>query len=188
MSKIRLTPNASGTGTVTLTVPSTSTDRTVTLPDNTGTILTTESTTTFKTPIVNLAGSNDTSSSSSFTLKKITTWVTSGSKYIDPDNIYDSTNHRIVPTVAGYYWASMMSAVSTTDRTLGVILFSGASDNYFGNQNWDQGNTMNYAPDTYTAIGYCDGVDDYIEFYSRCNSASRSVESLNAQCYLIRST
>ena len=39
MSKIRLTPNASGTGTVTLTVPSTSTDRTLTLPDNTGTVL-----------------------------------------------------------------------------------------------------------------------------------------------------
>ena len=32
MSKIRLTPNASGTGTVTLTVPSTNTDRTITLP------------------------------------------------------------------------------------------------------------------------------------------------------------
>ena len=44
MSKIRLTPNASGTGTVTLTVPSTSTDRTLTLPDNTGTVLTNGST------------------------------------------------------------------------------------------------------------------------------------------------
>ena len=38
MSKIRLTPNASGTGTVTLTVPSTSTDRTITLPDATTTL------------------------------------------------------------------------------------------------------------------------------------------------------
>ena len=38
MSKIRLTPNASGTGTVTLTVPSTSTDRTITLPDATVTL------------------------------------------------------------------------------------------------------------------------------------------------------
>ena len=41
MSKIRLTPNASGTGTVTLTVPSTSTDRTITLPDSTGNVVTT---------------------------------------------------------------------------------------------------------------------------------------------------
>jgi len=41
VSKIRLTPNASGTGTVTLTVPSTSTDRTITLPDNSGNVITT---------------------------------------------------------------------------------------------------------------------------------------------------
>ena len=50
MSKIRLTPNASGTGTVTLTVPSTSTDRTVTLPDETGTVITTTSTVAPKVP------------------------------------------------------------------------------------------------------------------------------------------
>ena len=41
MSKIRLTPNASGTGTVTLTVPSTNTDRTISLPDTAGNVVTT---------------------------------------------------------------------------------------------------------------------------------------------------
>ena len=49
MSKIRLTPNASGTGTVTLTVPSTSTDRTVTLPNATGTLLDNSNNTFFAT-------------------------------------------------------------------------------------------------------------------------------------------
>ena len=43
MSKIRLTPNASGTGTVTLSAPSTSTDRTLTLPDSSGDIITSSS-------------------------------------------------------------------------------------------------------------------------------------------------
>jgi len=64
VSKIRLTPNASGTGTVTLTVPSTSTDRTVTLPDNTGTVITTESTVPSKVPTfqVYLNSSQNTSS------------------------------------------------------------------------------------------------------------------------------
>ena len=38
MSKIRILPNASGTGTVTLSAPSTSTDRTITLPDKVGII------------------------------------------------------------------------------------------------------------------------------------------------------
>ena len=41
MSKIRLTPNASGTGTVTLTVPSTNTNRTISLPDAAGDVVTT---------------------------------------------------------------------------------------------------------------------------------------------------
>jgi len=43
MSKISLTPNASGTGTLTIAAPNTSTDRTLTLPDETGTVLTSTS-------------------------------------------------------------------------------------------------------------------------------------------------
>ena len=39
MSKIKLTGNASGTGVLTVTAPNTSTDRTITLPDATGTLL-----------------------------------------------------------------------------------------------------------------------------------------------------
>jgi hypothetical protein len=40
MSKIALSPNASGSAVFTLAAPNTDTDRTLTLPDNTGTILT----------------------------------------------------------------------------------------------------------------------------------------------------
>ena len=43
MSKIALTPNASGTGTLTIAAPNTSTDRTINLPDETGSIITTGS-------------------------------------------------------------------------------------------------------------------------------------------------
>jgi hypothetical protein len=45
MSKISLTPNAAGTGTFTIAAPGTNTDRTLTLPDNSGTVLTTATTT-----------------------------------------------------------------------------------------------------------------------------------------------
>lgn len=38
MSKIALTPNASGTGTLTIAAPNTNTDRTLTLPDAAGTV------------------------------------------------------------------------------------------------------------------------------------------------------
>ena len=43
MSKIRLQGNSSGSGVLTLTAPNTSTDRTVTLPNSTGTLLDTTS-------------------------------------------------------------------------------------------------------------------------------------------------
>ena len=46
MSKITLSGNASGTGTLTLASPNTNSDRTLTLPDSTGTIATAESTLT----------------------------------------------------------------------------------------------------------------------------------------------
>jgi len=44
MSKVKIQGNASGTGVVTLTAPNTDTDRTITLPDSTGTILDSTST------------------------------------------------------------------------------------------------------------------------------------------------
>lgn len=47
MSKISLTPNATGSANFTIASPATSTDRTLTLPDNTGTILTSASNTNF---------------------------------------------------------------------------------------------------------------------------------------------
>lgn len=43
MSKIALSGNASGTGVLTIAAPNTNSDRTLTLPDNTGTLLTTAS-------------------------------------------------------------------------------------------------------------------------------------------------
>ena len=40
MAKVKITGHASGTGILTVTAPNTSTDRTITLPDATGTLLT----------------------------------------------------------------------------------------------------------------------------------------------------
>ena len=50
MSKIALTPNASGSGTFTIASPNSNTDRTLTLPDEAGTVLTSAS----SIPVANL--------------------------------------------------------------------------------------------------------------------------------------
>lgn len=69
MSKISVTPNASGTGTFTIASPNSNTDRTLTLPDNTGTVLTSASNTNFPAgsvlQVVQATYSTQTTSSSS---------------------------------------------------------------------------------------------------------------------------
>ena len=52
MSKVKIEGNASGTGTFTIASPDSSTDRTITLPDNTGNLLTNNS----DLPAANLTG------------------------------------------------------------------------------------------------------------------------------------
>lgn len=52
MSKVKIEGNASGTGTFTLTTPNSNTDRTFTLPDATGDLLTSNS----DLPAANLTG------------------------------------------------------------------------------------------------------------------------------------
>jgi hypothetical protein len=60
MSKISITPNASGTGVFTISSPATNTDRTLTLPDEAGTVLTSASSLTSAnlTGTVTVSGSN----------------------------------------------------------------------------------------------------------------------------------
>lgn len=53
MSKIALTPNASGTGTFTLAAPNSNTNRTITLPDSDGTLLASGSSITVSSATVN---------------------------------------------------------------------------------------------------------------------------------------
>lgn len=100
MSKIRLTPNASGTGTVTLTVPSTSTDRTVTLPDETGTVVTSESSDR-KFPLLAVSYARDVSAGNTVSFEMNTSYTPS----VDTHSGWNSSTHRYTPTVPGYYKA-----------------------------------------------------------------------------------
>ena len=71
MSQIKLSSNASGTGIFTLASPATNTNRTLTLPDNTGTILTSATTTGFPAgsvlQVVSATKTDTFSTSSSYT-------------------------------------------------------------------------------------------------------------------------
>lgn len=77
MSKISLTPNASGTGNFTIASPNSNTDRTLTLPDNTGTILTSASNTNFPAgSVLQVVAMNTTTATSTSGTSFVNTAVT----------------------------------------------------------------------------------------------------------------
>ncbi len=68
MAKVKIQGNASGTGVLTITAPNTSTDRTITLPDTTGTLLDENS----SVPAANLTGTVADARISALTASKLT--------------------------------------------------------------------------------------------------------------------
>jgi hypothetical protein len=97
MSKVQLQGNVSGTGVFTIASPNSNTDRTLTLPDNTGTILTSASSVTQNSGPAFSGKSNviQTISSGSFTQ------VAFQLEEFDTNNNFSS--NTFTPNVAGYY-------------------------------------------------------------------------------------
>jgi len=99
MSQVKISGNASGTGVLTIAAPNTNTDRTLSLPDNTGDILTTASTTTSKVPLF----WKKNSSTQTITYGVFTKVQFDGTSGFDTGSYWDATNHRYTPQLAGYY-------------------------------------------------------------------------------------
>jgi hypothetical protein len=98
MSKVQLQGNASGTGVFTLASPNSNTDRTLTLPDNTGTVLTTASNLSGLTgvgkvlQVVRASSATDVTSTSA-------TYVTALTANITPT----SSSSKILVMAQGYF-------------------------------------------------------------------------------------
>jgi len=128
VSKIRLTPNASGTGTVTLTVPSTSTDRTITLPDETGTLQPSPSASK-----VGFRVSNNTvtivNSATDYTIPYANdsgSTISSGTRF-DLGNNFNTTTYKFIVPVTGYYMltnTTFTTSASDSARYIRLRLFN----------------------------------------------------------------
>ena len=96
MSKIKIQGNASGTGVVTLTAPNTNTDRTITLPDSTGSILMTDGD---GSALTNLPASGFTSST-----------------FLDQGTLFsrDSANTLHIPDLGGVVNGTLVEVATTT--------------------------------------------------------------------------
>jgi len=182
MSQIKLSPNASGTGVFTIDAPNSNTNRTFSLPDETGTVLTTESSVPLgkiATPVVKLIGDSGQTTSGTVMGSKIVTFDESHSDHVDTHNFFNSSTNRIVPTIAGYYFVSFSIEILSANRS-GPTMIGTSID--FRNDNA----SFSSLPTTISNIAYFNGTDTYTQFNSRSSPGSRTIDFAQVSFMLVR--
>jgi len=161
MSKVALSSNALGTGTFTIASPNSNTDRTLTLPDNTGTILTTA---TAGVPVNGPAFSAYPSGNQNITTTTFTKVALQLESFDTAGAFDNSTNYRFTPLIAGYYQVNWVATFLTTAAPAGT--FSALFKNG-GNIQWTQssGNSNAYPSMAASRLVYLNGSTDYLELY-----------------------
>jgi len=177
MSKVKIAGHASGSGTLTIQAPDTSSSRTITLPDATGTLLNSDGDGSSLTGIAGNTPCFQATNSADQTGLADNTWtkVEFDTEAFSIGGTYDdTTNYRWTPGVAGkYYIAFHVSGLSTDTsahkETLWIIYKNGvAVDETKGylNQmvNYGMGGNL-------TAHAIIDlDADDYVEAYAKNNT------------------
>ncbi len=162
--------NSSGGGSVTLTVPSTASDFTATIPANTGTVVTTGSSAVVTQAMLasNVAGNGPAFSayrSTNQSINNVTlTKVQCDTEEFDTNSNYDnSTNYRFTPTVAGYYQVNGEIRMAGSAATLIATIYKNGSEFKRGIQTGNAGSTGQAV--NVSALIYLNGSSDYIELY-----------------------
>ena len=164
MSAVQIQGNAAGTGTQTIAAPNTNTNQTLTLPDNTGTLLSTASTFAGTGPAFSAYSNNtQTITSGAAPVKiNINTKTTPG---FDTNSNFDTTNYRFQPTVAGYYQINGVAYYSSTVSMSAFYIYI-----YKNNASYKYGSgfsgTATAAFSTVNDIIYLNGSSDYVELFA----------------------
>jgi hypothetical protein len=173
MSLLAVQGGATGTGTVTLLAPVTNSNQTLTLPDATGTVLTTA---TAGVPVNGPAFSATTTTAQSFSNSTFTK-VQFNIETFDTNSNYDpTTNYRFTPTVAGYYQINgNVSFVGAAAGFTQCAIFKNGSQFIDGSgipNNVNVGGKVTAA----SVISF-NGSTDYVEFFAWQNSGGALVLS-----------
>ena len=170
MSKVTIAGDVNGTGVFTIAAPNGNTNRTLTLPDATGTVLTTA---TPGVPINGPAFSAYASASQSVT-SGVDTKVVFNTEQFDTNNNFAS--NRFTPTVAGYYQLNTTVRFNgTTPSQYILYFFKNGSTALIGNFI----NTGILSPAILSAstLIYMNGSTDYVEVYMNMTATSPTVSS-----------
>ena len=162
MSNIAIKGATTGTGVFTLESPATNTDRTLVLPDEAGTVLTSASNVAQKgVPAfrVYLSGTQTTSTN-------VNTKVMLNTESFDTASAFDSaTDYRFQPTIAGHYLltANVSFVSNSVGLRYGSIRINGVE--YSSGQCINTGN--NWTTVSVSCVAYFNGSSDYAELYGK---------------------
>jgi hypothetical protein len=183
VSKIAISGAATGTATFTIESPATSTNRTLTLPDNTGTIITTGSTFAGTGPAFSVyLSTNQTVTSGVFTKLQANT------EEFDTASCYDNaTNYRFTPNIAGYYQINgnvFLSASTALNSSAGCFIYKNGSRFKDGTLSVSA-NTGASLFSVVSALVYLNGSTDYVELYGIATGTGTLAFAANAPtvCY-----
>ena len=176
MSNIAIKGAATGTGVFTLESPATNTNRTLTLPDEAGTILTTA---TAGVPIggpafnVGLITSNQNISAATYTKVQFNDIV------FDTNSCWDETNYRFLPTVAGYYQINLV--LYCLGNTFGEAIAVISKNNVHHAWSVSRPEPTNRASPGVSSLVYMNGSTDYIEGYAYIQTGTVSIGASSAR-------
>ena len=170
MSLVKVSGNASGTGTLTIAAPNTNSNYTLTLPENTGTLISTASTFAGTGPAFSAYPSATTS-----LVSTVATKITYGTEEWDTNSNFASS--RFTPTVAGYYQVNAGTSVASTTALIYIWVYKNGSA-------YKNGNLV--AASYWVIVScqvYLNGSTDYIEIYVQQNSATQTNETTSSSNY-----
>jgi hypothetical protein len=182
MSKVQLQGNVSGTGVFTIASPNSNTDRTLTLPDNTGTILTSASAVTQNSGPAFIADTSGTQSITAGVATKIAFDIAS----VNLNSNFNTSTYRFTPTVAGYYQLSggvQIQTVSTTCVATAVLFKNGGVYMYGGQC---PATSNNFPIAGVSGLMYLNGTTDFAEFYAISVGVTTVARGFNFQGILVR--
>jgi hypothetical protein len=160
MASLVLAGNTSGS--ITISSPSVSGSNTLTLPANTGTVLTTASTFAGTGPAFSAWSDTQSSAVSSNVNTKVLFQV----EEFDTNNNFASS--RFTPTVAGYYQINAAFQGAGTVSTARIILYKNGAEYKGGSYLINQGNA---AVPVLSTLVYANGTTDYFEVYGNLSGS-----------------
>ena len=185
MSKVALSGNALGTGTFTIASPNSNTDRTLSLPDASGTILTTATAgVPVNGPLLVSAVSNQVNISAN----THTAFTSFPSSITDTAGCFNTSNGRFTPTVAGWY--HVVATVSF--GSLGVTSVAAGANIYKNGSSSGLSGSAVYSSNAYPTVQssglvYMNGSTDYLQVYTYIVTNGASNVTAQLQAFLARS-